>query len=217
MSSKVKAKKGKKKKVAKAAAEPRGKKVLRAVMLPLSDKSKVERGELAHQKLADVDRLEAEKAKVAKEYKEEIGACRTEARKLLDEFSSGQEKREVMVTEVRNFGRNIVEYWYHGRLVETRELTLADKQDELPLKGGKVKEKAASEAAAPPAPSNVTSLRTRDVTPKRGIGEDPPAVDGDQEIAAARREESSARKKWSATDGARPEHQAPETTEAPLA
>lgn len=101
--------------------------------IPLSDKEKVKRGEIACVKLNERDRLVLERKDVANKYAATIRALDSEAKKLLDEFETGFEKKAVSATEHKDFKRGVVEYRFNGKVVKSREMTFADRQEELPL------------------------------------------------------------------------------------
>jgi hypothetical protein len=102
--------------------------------LPLTDSEKVKRGEIACEKLQARDGLILERKTVANEYKARIDALTSEATKLLLEFREGREIRKVKAKEIRNFAKSQVEYVYKGQVIHCRSMTLADRQDDLPLK-----------------------------------------------------------------------------------
>jgi hypothetical protein len=135
-------------------AKEKAKKVEIEVELPLSDKEKVKRGQLACQLLNEKAEIEIEKKKANDHFKEEMAALGSRAHKLLREFETGREKRTVSATEVRNFARNVVEYSYQGKVVKTRPMAEADRQDELPLKEKTGAKQAKASTKTTPATSS---------------------------------------------------------------
>lgn len=162
-----------------------GKRVEIEVNLPLTANEKVRRGERALQMLDEKDGLEIERKQVADKYKARIKGLEVTAKKLLQEFQTSTELRTITAIERRNFTTNRVEYMFRGKIIKTRELTFADRQDELPLKNGKT------------------------LTPKIGTDKSCAATPGkkgqrqaiDPDIANTIRSETSRTTKHSAVDG----------------
>jgi hypothetical protein len=149
----------------------KGPKVEIEVELPLSDKEKVKRGQLACQLLNEKADIELEKKKANDRFKEEMNALGSRAHKLLREFETGREKRKVSATEIRNFAKNVVEYSYQGKIVQVRAMTAEDRQEQLPLKEKKT---TAQKATAVQKPAAVASSGP---TPEAAQAPTPPAGD----------------------------------------
>jgi hypothetical protein len=184
---------------------PVGKLVEIEAKLPLTDRAKVERGEVAAAKLQERDKLVLQRKDVANQYKAKIDALTSEATKLLLEFSEGREVRTVKAREIRNFAKNEVEYLYKGQVIYSRALTLADRQDELPIKDKtaplpKVSavDPSQKESSAIPAGATVTPIK-RDAAPATNKR----SSDSDNDLSSVIKEETSVRSKWSAVDGAK--------------
>jgi hypothetical protein len=194
--------------------------------LPLTDRAKVERGEIAAKKLQERDRLVLERKSVASEYKARIDALTSEATKLLLEFTEGRELRTVKAREIRNFVRNLVEYHYKGEMIHSRPMTLADRQDELPLKEkdlpkvSAVVPKDESQEKAPESEKPAAVIRHEDLHPAVGASVHPisqplpkhdPVAEAHAadenarraDIAGTIQEQTNPRSAWTQTDGAR--------------
>jgi hypothetical protein len=213
------------------AAQPEGRLVEIEVKLPLTDKAKVERGQIACEKLKERDSLIIERKSVANEYKARIDALTSEATKLLLEFQEGREVRPVRAREVKNHARGMMEFYYKGEKVFERPLVLAEKQQpDLPISGGappeamipKVPGVDASPALVEEDDEEESDVRppelkhTIDPPRKRALKSVPapthdPVADAHAADAQAKREdvasvikdETSVRNKWSSVDGAR--------------
>ena len=208
----------------KGAAPKPGRLVEVEAKLPLTDKAKVERGELACQKMVECDGLILERKTVANEYKARVDALTSEATKLLLEFREGREIRTVKAHEIKNFERNTVEYLYKDVVIHQRPMTLADRQDELPIKEKNAPLPRVSALAdddkdvRPPAlkgemepelchtMGNVTSLKSKKISAKLKKHDpvaEAHAVDSDaerEELAKSIQEDTSKRSAWSSVD-----------------
>lgn len=114
-----------------------GKRVEVEVNLPLSAQEKVRRGEKALCLMRERDHAELERKEMSDRYKARIKGLDGMAKKLLEEFETSTELKMVTAIEKRNFATGKMEYHYKGKVIKTRELTFADRQDELPLKAKK--------------------------------------------------------------------------------
>ncbi|MGZ3687334.1 MAG: hypothetical protein ACXWPM_06780 [Bdellovibrionota bacterium] len=212
MSKKV-VKKAKSKKTKKA--EPKdakpGKLVEIEAKLPLTDAAARERGNIACQKLEERDKLILERKKVADEYAARISALQSEAKKLLLEFREARELRTVKAREIRNFEKGQVEYHYKGEIIHSRTMTLADRQDDLPLKESKnapLPKVSVLTDSADLRPTELKPAGATVTTLKRGPKYDPVAeahalgeATQRADVAAVIQEETSARGKWNSIDG----------------
>lgn len=179
--------------------------------LPLTNEEKVKRGEIACGKMVERDSLILERKSVANEYKARIDALTSEATKLLLEFREGREIRKVKAREFRNFSKSQVEYFYKGVVIHSRTMTLADRQDDLPLKdknaplpqvSAVADEVAAAKAGAKTAKViRIAAAATRDtVAEAHQKDEDAKRAD----IAGVIADETNKKSKWSSVDGENP-------------
>lgn len=157
------AKSPKAKKEKKAPAKVKGRRVEIEVEVGLSDREKVKRGERACELLKQRDALILERKSVADEYKSRIVGVDGEAKKLLNEFTTGREKKTVNALEVKNFAKQTVEHHFQGKCVASRPMTIADRQTELPL-------------GEPPAPAPVARAARQSAPAAQAPGEDKACV-----------------------------------------
>ncbi len=119
------------------------------VHLPLSAAEQKNRIDRALNLLNDAERLELEKKEVANKYAVRIKGMKVMSKRLMEEYQTGTELKTISAIEKRNFATNRVEYVFKGKVVKSRELTFADRQEELPIKTAKSKlTKAEAEAKA---------------------------------------------------------------------
>ena len=193
-------------------ASPTGKLVEIDAKLPITDAMCRERGKQAYMKLHERDNLILERKSVAADYKARIDALTSELTKLLMEFNDGIEVRTVRAREVRNFKDRTVDYIYQGKVIHSRAMTLADRQDDLPFKDKnapipKVDGVTSETKPAKDAHAGAKVIRIADSATKH----DPVAAahqkDADAkraDIASVIQSETSAKSKWSAVDGENP-------------
>lgn len=117
---------------------PEGTKIKRALPFKLTAEEKAEKGELAAKMDKQIEAaLEVKKAEV-KTHTEKISALEKKRRAALTAIGEGVERREVTATEVKNYEKNRVEYWFEDKMLEDRIMTPDDRQQALkPIKGGK--------------------------------------------------------------------------------
>lgn len=198
--------------------------------LPLTDSDARGRSKFALQKLQERDSLILERKTVANEYKSRIDALTCEATKLLTEAGEGLEVRTVKAREMKDFEKSVIQYIYKGQVIHTRALTLVDRQAEIPVKGiaapapkvsaiqdtpeTKAQVEANLKKAVKEHKLNKASGAIDGTTGPRGprlVKTHDPVADAHAEVDAVRRadlasvikEETSAKTKWSQTDGAR--------------
>lgn len=168
------------------------------VHLPITQAEQLARSKRANQLLKQKDRLELERKDVAKQYRDRISSLVTEAQKLLEEAETEMELKTVKAVERRNFNTNRVEYWFKGKLVKTRDLTIADRQEEMNFQAPKkTKEQKAQENAKACAPGAARK-------PSRGQRQPTVTVTAQakaEDIANAIREQTSRKTANSAVDG----------------
>jgi hypothetical protein len=140
MSTKKKKQKLEKSKTTKSGQKknPTGKRMEIEAELPLTNAEKVKRGEEACLLFAERDRLMLERKEVMNEFAARIKSSDARGTSLLKEFETGREVRKVTAIEHKNFDRGVIEYWYNGEKIKERDMEASDRQEDLPLKGGKV-------------------------------------------------------------------------------
>ena len=206
-----------------AKAEASGRLVEIDLKLPLTDAEARKRSKLAWEKRQEKEKLILERKDVANRYKARIDALTAEESKLLEESSEGLETRTVKATEVKNHDSGMMQYFYKGELRLQRPMNLAEKQqDELPLKQSKTA--PVPKVSAAPAESDgeedlrptelkhtMDAPRVRKAPDLRSLPQPDPIAAVHEADEQAKREdvadviqqETSARSKWSMTDGVR--------------
>jgi hypothetical protein len=181
----------------KKAAAPAGKLVEIEARLPITDHDARLRGKVAYEKMQERDKLILERKTVASGYKATIDALTSEATKLLKECNEGTELRAVKAREVKDFDQEEVRYLYQGEVIHVRPMTLADKQQDLPLKESKdaplPKVSAVEKHPSESQPAKAEDLEEED----EGSG------DARADVADVIKQETRANSKWSAVDGPR--------------
>ena len=214
---------------AKAKTEASGRLVEIDLKLPLTDAEARKRSKLAWEKRQEKEKLILERKDVANRYKARIDALTAEESKLLEESSEGLETRTVKATEVKNHDSGMMQYFYKGELRLQRPMNLAEKQqDELPLKQPKTAPvpKVSAEAAEDEEDVRPRELRKEEMleegelpagskvtrAPRLHSPSQPDPIaavhEADEQakredVADVIQQETSARSKWSMTDGVR--------------
>lgn len=205
-----------------AAAAPVGKLVEIDVKLPLTDAEARIRSKMAWEKRQEKDKLVLERKDIANRYKARIDSLSAEESTLLEESSEGLEVRTVKAREIKNHGRQMMEYHYKGDIVFQRPMTLAEKQqDELPMDppaSAPLPKVSAVAAKSDEVDVRPTELKhTMEAPKKKPVLRPLPTPSNDpvaaahavdeqaqrEDVASVIRSETSARDKWSATDGIR--------------
>jgi hypothetical protein len=173
---------------------PEGEKCERTLPFKLNDEDKARHGETAADLNKRLEDAKAAKKAEAAVHNENIKGLGAKLSHFLKMISEGIEQKVVTATEVKNFELNRVEFWFEGEILETREMTTADRQ--LDLKGtktkkgfqktGKVEEPKEEEFVSPDRQADMTAEKKKKL-----------------EVAEIIRSESNKRTKRSAADGAR--------------
>lgn len=134
------------------AKNPEGKKVKRAIPFKLTEKEKSDRGEQAAKINEELEAAVEKRKIVMKDHNDNIKALTGKVSKLLKQINEGQERREAEVVEVKNFEGNVMEYYLDGEVVDSRAMTVEDRQLDLEGKGDNSKPKDKWAKMAPKHP-----------------------------------------------------------------
>lgn len=147
-------------KTAKAVAGIKMKKVL---PIPADDKMLAKKAtELAKVTQAQFEMTEEKKA-AATGFNHKIKALQKNINMLCREVNSRTQEKNVECTMVKNWNKNEVEYWYDGKVCETREMTADDRQQDIedakPKKKAKtIRRTAKVNGKAPKTNDNVVNI-----------------------------------------------------------
>lgn len=109
--------------------------------VPLKEKCEIDfpfTAEVTEKKLAQMlaamdklNELEDEKKRVTSELAEKIKAKEAEVETIKDQLKAKKETKNIVCEIVRDFGRNIREYWYDGKKLKEEPLRKSDHQHDL--------------------------------------------------------------------------------------
>lgn len=122
-----------KKAVAPTMKNPKGKKVTREVEIDLDQSIKLKLADELTEKSRALSKLKTEYDEVKQKWKERLYPVETRVNCILNFFENGKEKKVVECVMVKNYDANKVEYWYEGKIVDHRPMTVADRQEDMPL------------------------------------------------------------------------------------
>jgi len=125
----------------KPAKNPDGIKMKRMVGIAVDQKTQLKKHQQLSKLQLDYFETEEEKKASARNYNHKMKDMKATIQRLSRENDSGTEDTEVDVVAVKNFEANEVEYYYEGKVVETREMTDDDRQTDLEDKAPKKKTK----------------------------------------------------------------------------
>lgn len=110
---------------------PDGERCKRALPFKLSDREKAEKGELAAKLNKQLEQaMDLRKREMAK-HNERVKDLTSKISRILTAIDDGVERREVSCVEHKNFEKNLVEYYFEGIVLESREMKPEDRQLDL--------------------------------------------------------------------------------------
>lgn len=124
-------------------------KVKRALPFKLTDEEKARKGEAAANLNEQLEVAVAAKKVEVDKHSLKIKDLTKKISNTLHAISTGEERREVQCTEIKNFEKNLVEYVFKGQTLESREMTADDRQLVLADKPEKKGPKAKWQSMAP--------------------------------------------------------------------
>jgi hypothetical protein len=113
--------------------DPKGDKIKRALPFKLTDAEKARKAEQAanlNQKLAEA--VEKKKEAVS-HHTAGIKNLQAQISERLRCIQDGTERREVQCIEVKNYEGNVVEFWFEGKMLESRPMTADDRQTTMKI------------------------------------------------------------------------------------
>lgn len=117
--------------MAKKTKNPEGEKIKRAVPFKLTDAEIARKAEAASALNEQLElAVEAKKNELSK-HSAKIKDFSTKIQRHLKCISSGEERREVMCVEHKNYDKDIVEYFFDGEIRDTRPMTAEDRQQSM--------------------------------------------------------------------------------------
>lgn len=123
---------------------PDGEKCERSLPFRLNDVDKARKGEVCGQLNKTLEAAYEAKAIEMKKHNAKIKGLEDNISKHLSMINEGIERRPVTCSMVKNFDDNKIEFWFEGEILESRDMTPADRQlvlDAKAKKDGKKKEK----------------------------------------------------------------------------
>lgn len=118
---------------------PKGKKVKRDLAIELTSDEFAAKGKEAANLACEFREVEKEKKAVVETYSAKLKDRASRRDELLNSIKEGVENRTVECIEVKNYNENRVEFWHQGVMNQHREMTVGDRQAEIPLKDKKTK------------------------------------------------------------------------------
>ncbi len=106
-------------------------KVNKEVWFDLSDAQIAEKAREAAKVSKEVGDLEAEAKDTSASYKSRISKKELEVRGLMQVINAGKESRYCFCDMEKNFERNVVQFYFEGKLVEERAMTHEERQLEM--------------------------------------------------------------------------------------
>jgi hypothetical protein len=103
-------------------------KVKRALPFKLTDEEKARKAEAAANLNEELEAAVAAKKVEVEKHTVKIKGLTNKISNTLKAIQTGEERKEVQCTEVKNFEKNLVEYVFKGQVLETREMTAEDRQ-----------------------------------------------------------------------------------------
>ena len=155
---------------------PEGKKVTESIEFKLSDIQKSRKGMDAAKLSKEVAELRIEKKTTVDTYTAKIRTAEAKMNTLLEQIDSGVEWKETEVIAHKNYDAGKMEFWLNGEKVKERELQYHERQMDIDEKPKKLNTKRKG---------NLTVVETKD------------------DIKGVIKEETSAKSKWTNTDGPR--------------
>ena len=122
------------KKTKKTKTTPKGAKVTKEFMFKLTEKESNEKGRAAAALKKEADRLDTEFDELKESWKAKIATRVDKYKELLDVVDAQEEKRTVDATLVHNYAEGTIEYWFEGKIMESRPMTDNERQKEMDLK-----------------------------------------------------------------------------------
>lgn len=148
--------------MAKKGKTPAGEKCERTLPFKLNDEDKARKGEDASKYNKQLEAaVEAKKFEMSK-HNAKITELTKKVSSELKKINEGIERRPVTCVAVKNFEKDVIEYWFEGEVLETTPMKPDDRQMKL------VDEKA------PPVPKGVKREKWQTMAPKYkpGTGEE---------------------------------------------
>lgn len=156
--------------------KPKGTLVTREVELELDDKILVKLGKERGDKLRAKADLEEKAAEDKQKWAERIKPLSERLTFIDDCLRNGKEKKTLEVTAVKNYDENKVEFWYEGKIVDYRAMTVQDRQEDMPLKTkkGRSKENSVKNVAPQTEEESIAEVRKLETSKRTKLS----AVDG---------------------------------------
>jgi hypothetical protein len=118
---------------------PDGERVEVSLPFKLDDELKARRGETAAMLNKNLDEAVDKKKRDMAKHNEGIKKLTTQIGILLTSINQGVEHRRVSCVEVKNFEKNVIEWWFEGLVMDTRPMKSDDRQLKLQDKDDKKK------------------------------------------------------------------------------
>lgn len=110
---------------------PDGEKCKRQLPFSLNDEEKARKGEDAGKFNIQIEKaMDLKKSEMAK-HNERITGLTKKRDGLLKAINEGVERREVSCVEAKNYEKNLIEYWFEGKVLESREMKPEERQQNL--------------------------------------------------------------------------------------
>lgn len=158
---------------------PKGKVITREITLELTKEDYAKLGERESDLMNSVGKLEAEFSEVKSKWTARLDPLKAELTEVRATLKAKEEKKTLEVTQVMNYDEDTVEFWFAGKIVDTRPMTHQDRQDQM-------------EFAQP---------KTRRGRDAKQLAANDVEKDEDKEISNVRKLETSRRTKHSSVDG----------------
>ena len=107
---------------------PDGEKCERTLPFKLNDEDKARKGEEASKFNKQLEAAVAAKKAEMSKHNAKITDLTKKVSAELKKINEGVERRPVTCTAVKNFEKDVVEFWYEGIVLETIPMTAADRQ-----------------------------------------------------------------------------------------